>query len=274
MLTLFFCLVDLVAVGLGIFWFDYQPDGIINNPLVIVLSILAGFVVTFIVILLFLDVTYLVFAKGRPNTTKIKHFFGRQIVGVLKHVSNVRTTVTGREYLPKDGRFIVYSNHTSELDIPVLKCNLPEFPIAFLAKEQVRRYPGVGKWAETIGCVMLDRENNRQGTEAIAKVIANIQSGSTMVVFPEGTFVRAVAPLLKFRSGAFKIALESRVPLVPISLVKEADYHKKRWPRPKHIDIVIHQPIPYDEFKDLSSRQLSMKVREIIGQPLPKEEPT
>ena len=111
---------------------------------------------------------------------------------------------------------------------------------------------------------MLNRENNRQGNEAVSQVVEKLHNGSVMVAFPEGTFVRAKTDLLKFRSGVFKIALLSQAIIVPMTIVKEPSFHKKKWPISKRMDIVVHEPIVPEEYKDLSSRQLGQKVREVI----------
>lgn len=264
MLTIFLLTVNIIVTFFGIYLFDYQVDGVVNNLLVILLSIVVGIIATFLAAILFMEVSYLIFAKGKPNTTKIKHIIGKQIVSVPIHLLNVRTKVIGKENLPKDPKFLIYANHTSELDISILMNKLPEYPVAFLAKKAVLSYLSIGKWAVTIGCVMLDRENNRKGVTAVSQVVENVQTGSTMVVFPEGEVQREIGKLLKFRRGSFKIALASGVPLVPISIVKDEKYNNRFWPMPKKFTIVIHQALPYDEYKNLNSTELSEKVREII----------
>jgi len=97
-------------------------------------------------------------------------------------------------------------------------------------------------------------------------VIHRVQSGSTMVVFPEGQITREIGGLLKFRRGSFKIALASGVPIVPITLVKEPSYYKKKWPQRKRMDLIIHPPLPFESFKDVTSTHLAEQVRTIIIQ--------
>lgn len=272
MLTTFLVLVYFGSTVLGVYFFDYMVDNVINNPLVIVLSVFAGFIVTILTAILFMEITYLLVARRTPRTSRIKHYFGKQIVSVPMHIFNIKTTVYGVEHLPEDSKFLIYSNHTSELDISVLMCHLPQYPVAFLAKQVVHSYLSVGKWAKSIGCVMLNRENNRQGNQAVSQVVENVKNGSTMVIFPEGKVAREVGALQKFRSGSFKIALASGVPLVPVTLVKEPSYNRKKWPMRKRLDIVIHPPLIFDTFKDLSSRQLGLQVRDIIGSSLEQME--
>ncbi len=272
MLTSFLLIINIVVTFLGIYIFDYQPDGAVNNLLVIFLSIVVGIISAFIGAIIFLEISYILFAKGKPNTLKFKHKIAKQIVSVPIHLFNVRTKVIGKENLPKDSRFLIYSNHTSELDISILVYKLPEYPIAFLAKQAVLDYLSIGKWALSIGCVMLDRDSNRKGVDAVSQVSKNVNNGSTMVIFPEGKIKKEIGKLLKFRRGSFKIALGSGVPLVPVTIVKDEKYNDRFWPMPKKFTIVIHQPLPYDEYKNLNSTKLSEKVREIIKSELNWEE--
>jgi len=89
-----------------------------------------------------------------------------------------------------------------------------------------------------------------------------------MVVFPEGTRSKEIGQLLPFKPGSFKIALKSRVPLVPITIVKPLNFKKIKWPRPKRMTLVIHPPIPYEELKTKTSNELADYVRDIISKPL------
>ncbi len=268
MLTIYLLVVNIGVTVFGIYLFDYQVDNAINSPLVILLSIIVGIIASFLAAIFYLELFYFLFAKGKPDTSKIKHKIAKQILGVPLHLFNVRTKIVGKEKLPKDNKFLIYANHTSELDISMLKCKLPEYPIAFLAKKAVEKYLSIGKWALAIGCVMIDRENNRRGVESASQVVKKVQNGSTMVIFPEGKVNREIGKQLKFRSGAFRIALQSEVPLVPVSIVKDKNYDNRFWPMPKKFTIVIHKPLPYEEFKTLKSRELSNKVYEIIDSEL------
>ena len=264
MATVLLLLFKALVIFLGIYFFDYKVDGIVNNPWIIIASIVAGFLAFFLGMILLLKVTYYVFAIGRPKTSRLKHTVAKNVVNVALHLFNVRIKVIGTEHLPDENNFLIYSNHTSELDIPIIMNAFPKHPIAFLSKQAVLGYLGIGKWAVSLGCVMLDRENNRRGAEAIKQVISNVQTGSTMVVFPEGTFKREMGRLLKFRNGSFKVALEAGVPLVPLSLVRNEDYYKRKWPRPIYFKLVVHKPIPYEEIKELTTKELSARVRDVI----------
>lgn len=268
MFTIILLLFDILVSFFGIYVFDYRIDGVVNDPIVIILSILAGIFVFVLLFVLYVEVFYLLVAKRLPKTSMTKHFIAKQIMSIPLFFTHTRTTVIGMDNLPKDPGFSIYSNHTSMMDIPLLMYKLKKYPVAFLAKEVVERIISVGKWTPTLGCVMIDRENTRKGAESIIKVIKNVKQGSTMVIFPEGTRSPNIGTTIDFKPGSFKVALKSKAPLVPMSIVKPLNFKTIKWPFKKPITLVIHPPIPYEEYRKMTTQELSDNVRKIIEEPL------
>ena len=264
MFAIILLIINFIVSVLGVYLFDYQIDGIINSPVIIILSILAGTLAMFVVFFLYVDIFYFLVAKRKPKNSKLKHFIAKQIMTVPLVATNTRIKVVGLENLPKDPGFSIYSNHTSMMDIPVLMYKLKKYPVAFLAKQVVGDLFSVGKWTPELGCVMIDRTNPRKGAEAIINVIKNVKSGISMVVFPEGTRSPKVGELIEFKPGSFKAALKSKAPLVPITISKPKNFKSVKWPMPKRITIVIHEPIPFEDIKGMPSMDLADKVKTII----------
>lgn len=268
MFAIILIIINIVVSVLGVYLFDYQVDGLINSPLTIILSIVVGTLVMLATFFLYVDVFYILVAKRKPTTSRLKHIIAKQIMTVPLVATNTHTKVVGRENLPKDTGFSIYSNHTSMMDVPVLMYKLNKHPVAFLAKKAVIDLFSVGKWTPKLGCVMIDRSNARKGAESIINVIKNVKNGSTMVVFPEGTRSKEIGTLNDFKPGSFKVALKSKAPLVPITIVKPNNFKKIKWPLPKRITLVIHEPIPFNEFKGMPSLELAEKVKKIISSSL------
>ena len=262
-------LVINIAVSiLGVYLFDYKADSVINSPLMIILSILMGTVVMLIVFFLYIDVFYFLVAKRKPQNSRLKHIIAKQIMTVPIFATNMRIKVIGIENLPENPGFAIYSNHTSMMDVPVLMYKLYKYPVAFLTRKAIGNLFAVGKWIPKLGSVMIDRDNVRKGAESIIKVIKNVKSGLTMVVFPEGTRSKEIGIMGEFKPGSFKVALKSKAPLVPLTIIKPKNFKQVKWPFPKRITVVIHKPIPFEEFKNMTSIDLCIKVREIIEVPL------
>lgn len=270
MLTILLVIINITVTVFGIYLFDYKTDLVINSPLIIILSLLAGSIVMVLFLALYIEFFYITVAKRKPQTSMLKHKIAKQMVSIPLHLTNTRIKLVGAEHLPKDPGFSIYSNHTSLMDIPVLMYKLYDYPVAFLAKEKVGKLFSVGKWTTELGCVLIDRGNDRKGAESIIKVIRNVKSGSSMVVFPEGTRSPEIGKLLEFKQGSFKVALKSKAPLVPISIVKPTNYRKVIWPFPKRIIVIIHKPLPFEEIKQMKTLELAEKVKGIIDAPLIK----
>jgi 1-acyl-sn-glycerol-3-phosphate acyltransferase len=264
MLTIALFIIQLLTTFFGIYFFDYQVDQQVNQIGIIALSILGGFVLMLLVLYLYIEVFYLVFQK-KPMNHIIKHKMANQMVSIPLHLTRMKIEIIGKEHLPKDYGFTIYSNHTSLMDIPLYMYGFNDYPIAFLAKQKVKHIFSIGKWVESLGGVMIDRSNARKGAEAILKVIKHVKSGSTMVIFPEGTRGKEKGKLLPFKDGSFKVALKSKAPLVPMTILKE---NKKKWPRKNLVKIVVHPPLAYEEIKGMKSQDLSDKVKNIIASSL------
>ncbi|MEC9485267.1 MAG: lysophospholipid acyltransferase family protein [Candidatus Izemoplasma sp.] len=268
MLTIALLIINFIIAGFGIYWFDYLPDQMINHPLIIISSLVLGTIGMVIALLMYIEVFYILIAKRNPKTSMLKHKIAKQMVSIPLHLTHVKITVEGMEHLPKDPGFTIFSNHTSLMDIPVLMYKLYEYPVAFLQKKVVANLFSVGKWTPELGCVNIDRTNPRKGAEAIIQTIKHVKQGSTMVIFPEGTRGSEIGELLPFKDGAFKVALKSKAPLVPITIVKPKRYKKIIWPLKKPIKLIIHPPLQYNTYKNLKSQELSERVKEIIKKSL------
>lgn len=268
MLTIALFLINLIITASGIYIFDYQVDNSINNPLVIILSITVAWILMFLILGVYIELAYYLVANKKPKNSMLMHKLAKQMVSFPMHLTNMKVSVEGKENLPKDPGFSIYVNHTSMMDISVLMYKLYDYPVAFLEKENVGELFSLGKWTHKLGCVMINRDNDRKAAESIINVIKNIKSGSTMVVFPEGTRSKEIGKLLDFKQGSFKVALKSKAPLLPITIVKAKNYNNIKWPFRKNIKLVIHEPIPFEVLKTMKTLELSEKVREIIAGPL------
>jgi 1-acyl-sn-glycerol-3-phosphate acyltransferase len=131
-------------------------------------------------------------------------------------LARIRIKVEGREHIPARP-CIFMANHVSNLDPPIL---LPLFPFrtAFFIKRSLLRIPFVGYGMRLAGFIPVERggrlESARESVLAASKVLA---SGVNISTFPEGTRSRN-GVLLPFKKGPFYLAMESGVPVVPVSI--------------------------------------------------------
>lgn len=139
----------------------------------------------------------------------------RWAAGIVR-VFATRVEVRGADEINPEATYLFVSNHLSNFDVPLLMHAIP-FGVRFLAKEQLRRVPLLGRFIEASGMVFIERNSPRQARQSLARMSAKLRSGQSFVAFPEGRRSRC-GELGAFRLGAFRAAIEAGVPVVPVAI--------------------------------------------------------
>jgi 1-acyl-sn-glycerol-3-phosphate acyltransferase len=115
------------------------------------------------------------------------------------------------------GGFLYFSNHHSMLDILALFVALDDTPFVFAAKRELFRVPFIGWHLRLAGYVEVDRDNRERAIQSFANAAKQIQAGTVVTVYPEGT--RSVdGTILPFKKGPFMLALATQRPIVPVAV--------------------------------------------------------
>lgn len=123
---------------------------------------------------------------------------------ILLFICGVKTTVIGRENVPKDEPVLYVSNHRSYFDIPVAYATIPTLT-GFVAKKEINKIPFLRTWMKFLQCLFLDRDDIRQGLKIVLKGIEQIKDGYSVFIAPEGTRNQG-KDMLPFKAGSFKMA--------------------------------------------------------------------
>ncbi|MDD9945616.1 MAG: lysophospholipid acyltransferase family protein [Myxococcales bacterium] len=168
--------------------------------------------------------------------------------------------------------YVVVSNHLSHLDIVVLFMTLPVVP-GFVAKQELKKVPFLSQALDLGGHVLIDRQDRDRARESLAEAAGQIRSGRTVLVFPEGT--RGGSNTIGvFKTGAFHLAKEAGVPLVPVGISGSRDVMPREgWLiHPGRIHVHIGEPIEAETVTTTPLRQLAKmtrrRVAELSGLPL------
>lgn len=184
----------------------------------------------------------------------------------LLNIAGVKVNVHGLENLPKDRTVLYIGNHQGNFDIPIYISKIPGLK-GFVSKIEVEKIPGIYTWMQYMHCVFMDRSSLRKSSEAIIKGIKILKEDHSLVIFPEGTRSRGNS-IGEFKSGSFKLATKSKVPIVPITIngsYKIMESNKKKWMiKPSVIDLYIHPLIETANLGKEEQDALPLKVYEII----------
>jgi len=132
----------------------------------------------------------------------------------LARLTATPLTVHGLEHLPGDRPFVVAANHASYLDSLILPAVLP-CRLAYVAKREFLDNLFTRIPLKRLGVLFAERWDAERGAEDTENLLAELRSGRSLAFFPEGTFDRSPG-LMPFRMGAFVVASQAGVPVVPV----------------------------------------------------------
>ena len=167
----------------------------------------------------------------------------RAVGRAVFRLAGVRLSVEGAERLPRDGAYVMASNHTSYLDGLVLAAALPR-PVRFVAKAELRDYPLARWFLDGLGTLYVDRFDVARSVAHAGGLSGALHAGEGLLIFAEGTLHR-MPGLLPFQTGGFMAAVEAEAVVVPVilrgtrSLMRDGTWFPRRVP----IHVRIGEPI-------------------------------
>jgi fatty-acyl-CoA synthase len=154
----------------------------------------------------------------------------------------LRPKILGASNLPQ-GPCVYVANHASYLDAIVLLTALhPD--TRFVIKGEFERVPVLGHLMHRCDHVLIDRQSAEKSLAGLGELAVRIGRGESLVLFPEGTFTHE-AGLRPFKLGAFRLAAEAGVPIVPLVLrgTRTALRDGARLPRHTPIEVEVLRPL-------------------------------
>lgn len=178
----------------------------------------------------------------RPTARNFKRWSGLWGRAILTGIG-IRVRTTERVRIDAHQPCIFVSNHQNALDILVLAAALP-YPFGFLAKAELERVPFLGFAIRNSASVLIDRSDMRRSVASMKLAGERIRGGTSVLVFAEGS--RSYArDLLPFKKGAFLLAVEAGVPLVPVAIVDAYRYmdERRRLVRAGTVHLRLGEPV-------------------------------
>jgi 1-acyl-sn-glycerol-3-phosphate acyltransferase len=177
-----------------------------------------------------------------------------------------RVRVKGREKIPWKRPCILVSNHQSMIDILVLYHLF--VPYKWVSKKENFRIPIIGWLMRLNDYLEIERGQANSVVRLMQKTAECIRQGNSILIFPEGTRYPG-GSLGPFREGAFRMALDNCVDIIPILL----DGSAKALPKKgailtgfTRIRVRVLDAIPFHSFEDKTARELTDEVRELMAE--------
>ncbi|MBE6933431.1 MAG: 1-acyl-sn-glycerol-3-phosphate acyltransferase [Ruminococcaceae bacterium] len=222
---------------------------------------------------------FLFVACGAVNQKKEQEHDSRFYRGILRvyisslvTVVRVRLHVKGMEQIPQDGRFMLVCNHLSETDPVILLHLFRNFRLTFITKQENTGRFLIGPMMHKIMCQPINRENDREALKTIINCIRLIKEDEvSMGVFPEG-YIKGDGLLHHFRSGVFKIAQKTNVPIVVCTLKNsESVFSNIRKLKPTDVDVHLVKTVLPEEYAGKNTVEIADMVYGLMAEDLGPE---
>ena len=195
---------------------------------------------------------------------RFAHGCARTWSWLILATTGVSVDVRGLERLNPARTYIFVSNHQSIYDIPVIFANLP-YQLRIIAKESLGSFPFLGWHLRRSGHLLVDRKRpDRAGI--LGRWRALVKDGLSLIIFPEGTR-SADGRLAPFKAGSFLLAIEAKLPIVPVSVdgTRLVMHKGELTTRPGAVRLTLHPPVETEALDVSAARDLAEQVRGVVA---------
>lgn len=192
-------------------------------------------------------------------------------VRIMKRNGFIRTETYGTEHLPDDGGYVMFANHQGKYDALGIIIS-HEKPCTVVIDEKRSQLPIADQFITLLQGTRLDKTSAKTQVQGILKVVSEVTQGRRYIIFPEGGYHHNRNMVQDFLPGAFKCAIKSKSPIVPVALIDSYKPFELNSIRPVKTQVHFLPPIYYEEYKELSTAELAKITRERIVEVINKVE--
>ncbi|MBK9400641.1 MAG: 1-acyl-sn-glycerol-3-phosphate acyltransferase [Bacteroidetes bacterium] len=183
-------------------------------------------------------------------------------------------TIKKESALDPKQAYIITPNHSSYLDILTANIAFPNY-FHFMGKAELRNVPMFNIFFKRMN-ISVDRSSIKDSHKAYKRARKDLVKGISLAIFPEATIPPCAPELGPFKNGAFKLAIEMQIPIVPITFLDNWSIfpdreNAKMLLRPGRSRIIIHKAISTTGLTEADANSLRDQVREIIRNAIEKE---
>jgi 1-acyl-sn-glycerol-3-phosphate acyltransferase len=185
---------------------------------------------------------------------------------LLLWINGISVKAAGLENIPESEPLIFASNHQSLLDIPVFYSQVNNPPADFFIKEELYKVPLFGGYLKISGHIKVDRGRSFKASYALEKTIKEVQSGKSLVIYPEGTRTPD-GEIKRFKRGVEKIAQETGFPVVPVAIKGTFDLMPKKsiWFSPHPVCFSVGKPLKFKDAPENFTEVIEKQVRTLFN---------
>lgn len=200
---------------------------------------------------------------GENYTEETRYEVARKAVSIMQHNGFIHTDAYGTENLPTEGGYVMFANHQGKYDaLGIISSH--KKPCTIVIDEKRSHLPITDEFITLLKGSRLDKTNMKNQLKTILAVAEEVKAGRRYIIFPEGGYDHNQNEVQNFLPGAFKCAMKAKSPIVPVALVDS--YKPFGINSLKQVTTQVHflPPIYYEEYKEMTSKEVSDLARSRI----------
>lgn len=212
-----------------------------------------------IVIFYLCKVTYIE-KHDKRYTEEERYAVARRAVSILQRNGRIHTDVYGTENLPAEGGYVMYSNHQGKYDaLGIMSAH--QAPCTVMIDDKRSHQLITTQFISLLKGIRLDKTDMKKQVKTILDAIRQVKEGRRIIIFPEGGYYRNRNEVHDFLPGAFKCAMKSQTPIVPVALIDSYKPFELNSLKPVTTQVHFLSPILYEEYKGMNSKEIADLTR-------------
>ena len=194
----------------------------------------------------------------------------RKCIRIMMRNGHIKTEAFGAEHLPREGGYVMYSNHQGKYDTLGIMSAHKE-PCTIVMDAYRSKLPIADPFIDLVNGSRLDKTDMRKQVRTITKIAEEVKDGRRYIVFPEGGYDHNRNDLQEFMPGAFKCATKSGAPIVPVAIIDSYKVFGLNSLRQVKTQVHFLKPILFEEYRDMNTQQIAGLVKERIQAVITKQ---
>jgi 1-acyl-sn-glycerol-3-phosphate acyltransferase len=195
-----------------------------------------------------------------PYFFKLARFWAKIILVGM----GFRWTIESEQTPEPSKSYMFIANHTSMADIMLMLVSVKN-PFVFVGKAELAKIPLFGFFYKRT-CILVDRSSAKSRQAVFLRAQNRLKSGLSICIFPEGGVPDEAIMLDEFKDGAFRLAINHQIPIVPITFAdnKERFSYTFFSGSPGRMRVKIHKFIPTEGLKTEDTKPINEQARNVI----------
>lgn len=193
-----------------------------------------------------------------------RYRMARKCVSIMMRNGRIETESFGQELLPKEGGYVMYSNHQGKFDSLGIISAHPK-PCTIVIDARRSKLPITDSFIALVQGSRLDKRDMRQQVETIFKIAEEVKQGRRYIIFPEGGYDHNRNDLQEFMPGSFKCAVRAKAPIVPVAIIDSYKAFGVNSLKKVRTQVHFLAPIFYEEYAGLKTAEIAAMVKSRIA---------